>query len=87
MLRNIEILHNGSWGAICDDEWDIHEAQIVCEQLGYPPSNAQPTVNSYFGPARRKLFICTLNTFNKKVQNLYHNIYPRLKEHNSEFKN
>lgn len=54
ILGNVEILHEGSWGAICDDEWDLTEAKIICKQLGYPEENAQPTVNAYFGPAKRK---------------------------------
>nr|CAI5867456.1 unnamed protein product [Callosobruchus analis] len=54
---NIEILHSGSWGAICDDEWDITEAKIICRQLGYPDEKAQPTVNSYFGIAKRRFWM------------------------------
>lgn len=51
---NVEILHNGQWGAICDDEWDEAEADVVCKQLGYPAGMGRPTVNSHFGPARSK---------------------------------
>ena len=44
----VEVQYNNTWGTICDDSWDIQDAEVVCRQLGFE-SAREALSNAYFG--------------------------------------
>ena len=55
----VEVYHNDEWGTVCDDGWDLNDAQVVCSELNFGPAIAA-TLSAFYGEGRDKIWLNNL---------------------------
>lgn len=76
----VEILHNDQWGTVCDDDWDIRDAQVVCRAMDC--GSAQMAKRSaYFGQGEGDIWLDDVKCVGNE-SSLLHCQHPNLGENN-----
>ncbi|KAM4633324.1 scavenger receptor cysteine-rich domain-containing protein DMBT1-like isoform 2-T2 [Polymixia lowei] len=52
----VEIQHDGQWGTVCDDQWDIRDAQVVCREMNCGTVQTAKSA-AYFGQGHGEIWL------------------------------
>ena len=58
----VEVYYQGQWGTVCDDDWDLVDADVICRMLGLP-SASRAWSNAYFGQGSGRIALDDVNCF------------------------
>ena len=54
------MFHNGIWGTVCNDDWDIKDANVVCSQLGFVEA-VQTPIPYVYGTGSGQIWLDNVN--------------------------
>ncbi|XP_077091698.1 scavenger receptor cysteine-rich domain-containing protein DMBT1-like [Siphateles boraxobius] len=55
----VQVFHDGRWGTVCHNSWDIADGLVLCRELGCG-GNSEPLTNAHFGTGTGPIWMDSL---------------------------
>nr|XP_033817435.1 deleted in malignant brain tumors 1 protein-like [Geotrypetes seraphini] len=52
----VEVFNENIWGTVCDDNWDLKDAMVVCKEMNCGPAHSAQ-LRAYFGKGNDKIWL------------------------------
>ncbi|KAJ8300760.1 hypothetical protein KUTeg_022279 [Tegillarca granosa] len=63
----VEILRNGIWGTVCDDDFDVNASTVVCRMLGFN-NGGYPLGNTIFGGGSGPIWLDSFQCYGHELK-------------------
>ena len=74
----VEVYYNGEWSTVCDNGWDLNDAQVVCKELGFGNAVGAPH-RAFYGQGRGSIWLDNLQCIGTEwtIRNCSHSGWGR----------
>ncbi|XP_072179349.1 MAM and LDL-receptor class A domain-containing protein 1-like [Diadema setosum] len=81
----VEVFVNNQWGTVCDDGWDINDANVICKMLGYSSATSAPRM-AHFGQGNGPIWMddVACSGLETDINQCWHNGFGQHNCHHSE---